>query len=304
LLDCNPALDNTCGLLKSAGFPEQTVNEFKHLVQYHNRDGNRVDVRKFPPPQDCYYQFDGIGDLTNRTVCYFDSTPGNGKIEQKTLVCYDVACLLLSGASAGAPRLYENFPTNSILAVSREREVSPAMLETFRKGTGSLSSLESYRYLVGRPRGEAETQLGLALTAARKLPPGATDSDESLRAIHAELVRLLKADGFKFPTNCQVGLVYYIDVKRGFILADHAFICIPVGGRLVIVEKNSAAGPYVRADFGTEEDLANYSSLAERRDTSNPKDCDFGSSVVVALNERVIGMFRSEVTHRGSGNAP
>lgn len=291
-LDTQPALDDTCARLNQTGFPEPTVAEFKALVTQHNRAGHRVDLRRFPPPKDGYHTFAGIADLTNRLACHLGRTPADNTIAQNTLVCFDVAGLLLRSAGHGAPLLYENFAAKPILSVSPEREVGPAVLTRFRQEAGLLSPPENYRHLVGRPRGEAETQLVLALTAPRRLPTGLTDSHEGLRAIHAEHIRQVKADGFRFPTKYELGLVFYVDVKRGFIKADHAFICFPQGDRLVTVEKTSSSGPYVRAEFGALDDLALYSSLGERGDTNNPKDCDYGSSVVVSLNERVIGTFR------------
>jgi hypothetical protein len=251
-----------------------------------------VDVRRFVSPKEGYYTFAGIADLTNRMTSIFGNTPANNEIDQNTFMCFDVASLLLRGAGHGAPLLYEEFAAKSILAVSPERDVAPAVLASFRTGIGVLYPSNGYDYLLGRPRSEPETQLGLALRAARKLRSGLSDSNTDLREIHREFIRQIKADGFSFPTNCDLGLVFYVDLKRGFIKADHAFICIRHGDRLVTVEKNSSPGPYVRAEFGELEDLALYSSLGERRDTNNPKDCDFGSSVVISLNERIIGTFR------------
>lgn len=223
-LDSSLVLDDTCAMMQKVGFPEPTVDEFKTLVKHHNRGGHRVDVRKFPPPKDGYYAFAEISDLTNRMASIFGDTPADATVEQNTFICFDVACLLLRGAGHGAPLLYENFAAKPILAVSPEREVAPAVLASFRTATGSLYPANGYRYLLGRPRSEAETQLGLALIAARRLRSGLSDGNQDLRVIHKELVQQVKADGFSFPTNCELGLVFYVDLKRGFIKADHASV--------------------------------------------------------------------------------
>jgi len=291
-LDAQPVLDDTGKLLQQAGFSEPTVQEFKQLVRHHNRSGHRVDLRRFPAPKDGYYAFSGFPDFTNRMTTCFGRTPGDGTINENTLICFDVACLLLRGGGHAAPLLYENFDAKPIVAVSAEREVTPAVLASFRAGVGLLSPANGYEYLVGRPRSEGETQLGLALRAPRRLRAGATDSDHGLRLICADLLQQIKADGFKFPTNAQLGLVFYVDLKRGFIKSDHSFICITQRSRLITVEKTSSTGPFVRAEFGNMDDIALYSSLGQREDTNNPKDVDFGSSVVVTLNENVIGTYR------------
>lgn len=291
-LDNKPVLDDTCTLLQKVGFPEPTVKEFNSLVMNHNRSGHRVDLRRFPTQTDGYYVFSGFADLTNRLTNCFGRTPGNGTIEQSTFVCFDMTGLLLRGAGHAAPLLYENFSGKPILAVSPEREITPAVLTNFCKAIGALYPTNGYEYLVGRLRSEGETKLGLALSAPRRLRAGATNSDQGLRIIHADLVDQIKADGFKFPTSAQLGLVFYVDVKRGFIKPDHSFICILQGNRLITVEKTSSTGPYVRAEFENTDDIALYSSQGERDDTNNSQDVDYGSSVVVSLNEKVIGTFR------------
>lgn len=294
-LDYEPVMRDTCSLLESNGFGEAIVKDFKHLVQHHNRNGNRVDLEKYPLPFEGYYHFLGIQDFGNRLKAFFAETPGDGTLEQTTLTCFDVAVLLLKGTGHDAGRLYDNFASKDIVVVSRERQVGPVIEATFRSGTGLLFPLDGYHYLVGRSRTDAETQLGLSLRAARKLRVDLTDSDQDLQAAFAEFVSDVKQDGFTFPKNFRLGLVFYVDVKRHFVLADHAFICIQNAERLVLLEKNNASGPYVRAEFGSEEDLALYSSMAERWDSYNPKDVDYGSSVMVSLNDRLVGIYRPAV---------
>src|SRR5207244_10549278 len=52
-----PILEDTCQLLKETGFSEGSVITFKKLVEYHNKNGNRVDRTKFPAARKGYYQF-------------------------------------------------------------------------------------------------------------------------------------------------------------------------------------------------------------------------------------------------------
>jgi hypothetical protein len=108
----------------------------------------------------------------------------------------------------------------------------------------------------------------------------------------------VRQDGFNFPKDFKIVMVFYVDLKRRFLKADHALICIPKTGHNFTVEKTSPTGPYVRGDFEAETDVASYASLAERGDTNNPKDPDYGSTVVVSMNERLIGIYRPNVRPR------
>src|SRR5439155_2424989 len=158
--------------------------------------------------------------------------------------------------------------------------------------TNILCSPEAYRGLTAKVRSDVERKLGISLHAARRLRPEFTHSDGDLRATFSDFKNDVKRDGFAFPSKFKLGLVFYVDVRRRFMKTDHAFVCIPKMGRLIILEKDNSRGPFVRGDFDSERDLAEFASFAERRDTNNPQDVDYGASVVVSLNDRVIGMFR------------
>ena len=50
-----------------------------------------------------------------------------------------------------------------------------------------------------------------------------------------------------------------------------------------------------RVEFASEEDLGRYLSWNLLRDANNPKDKEYGSAVIVSLNERVIGIYQAGV---------
>jgi hypothetical protein len=287
-LDDNQTLTDTCGLLRTHGVSEKAVMEFRHLVENHNEGGNGVVTNRFPAKNTGWYKFHTLSELTNRQSCEFARTPG-----KTTLVCYDVVGLLLYGGGSTADKLYVKFDSKEILQVSFDRKkIENADIETFRTGIGLLFPANGYEYLVGRPRSESETKLGLSLRAPRKIRPGETETDATLQARFIKHIKALGQDGFQFSTNTQLGMVFYVDAKRGFIKAEHGFICLRSGNKLTTLEKTSPTGPYVRGEFESEEDLAAYASMAERADTNNPQDCDYGETVIVSLNDRLIGIFR------------
>lgn len=289
-LEDNQILNDTCELLKTNEVPEKVILEFEHLVKDHNATGNRVDTKSFPPVRAGWYEFHSLSDLTSRQSCELARTPG-----RPDLVCYDVLGMILYSAGVKADKLYENFQTKEVLVVSPDRkEIQAAKMEEFRTGGHLLFPAEGYQYFVGRPRSDAETKLGLSLRAPRKIRPGETETDEKLRARFAEHIKVLHQDGFEFPKKIQVGMVFYVDAGRGFIMSDHAFLCLRTGKKLTTLEKTSPTGPFVRGEFEDVADLAAYTCMAERTDSNNHQDCDYGDTVIVSLNDQLIGIFRSK----------
>jgi hypothetical protein len=291
-LDEKPVLDDACQLLRENGFPEDSVVTFKKLVEDHNRPGNRVDRTLFPPLRDGYYEFGSFADFTNRMSRGFSETPGDNSLTQNTLMCFDVVCLLLKGAGCDAPRLQDHFASKGFVSVEQGGSLTPATYETLHSAIGILSPTNSYELLVGRPRSEAETEMGLSLRAKRRLPGDCANTDKGLRSIFASRIRGVKSDGFKFPRNCKVGLGLVVNTRLHYVWGDHAFICIQKKGRFICLEKNGPKGPYVRVEFKSEKDLAQYMSWDLLLDAANPKARDYGSSVLISLNDRLIGIFR------------
>jgi len=288
-------LTDTCQLLKAKGFAADSVAKFARLVRYHNQPGNRVDRSKFPPQQNGYYHFDSFKDLTNRTTCGFSETPGSDVLPEHTLMCFDVASLLLKGLGHDAPHVADGFLEKGFLALAKNGRVAPMALETFHAATGVLSPTNGYETLVGAPRSDAETRIGLSLRTKRRLPAGCTDSDKDLRAICADRIRAMERDGFRFPRNCQLGLGLVVNTKRGYVWGDHSFICIKRRGRFICLEKNGPKGPYVRVEFKTEQDMADYMGWDLLLDVSNPETAEAGSVVLVSLNERLLGIYRPPI---------
>lgn len=304
-LDEKPVLDDTCQLLKENGFSEDSVAKFKKLVEDHNRPGNRVDRTLFPPLQGGYYGFDNFGEFTNRMPRRFSETPGDNSLSQNTLMCFDVACLLLHGAGCEAPRLEDDFASKDFVSIKDDGSVAPVAAKKFRSAIGVLFPASGYEMLVGKPRSGAETQIGLSLRAKRRLPPGCTNTDKDLRSIFAAYISGVKKDGFQFPKNVQIGLGLIVNTKLHYILGDHAFICIQKAGRFICLEKNGAKGPFVRVEFESEKDVAHYMSWSLLlSDAANPKDTSYGSSVLISLNDQLIGIFQPNIRKMTAGVNP
>jgi len=282
--------NDACELLKTNGVSQKVVQEFERLVKEQNAAGNGVDTKRFPTIKNGWYEFRNLSDLTSRQACEFARTPG-----RPSLVCYDVLGILLHGAGVSADKLYENFQAKDILVVSSDRkEIRPAKVEVYRTGGELITPPYGYEYFVGRSRSEAETKLDLSLRAPRKIRLGETETDEKLRARFAQHVEVLHQDGFQFPEKMQVGMVFYVDAARGVMMSDHAFLCFKSGNKLTTLEKTSSTGPFIRGEFEDKSDLAAYASMPERTDSNNPQDCDYGDTVMVSLNDQLIGIFRSK----------
>jgi hypothetical protein len=304
-LDQEPVLADTCQLLRQSGFSEDSVATFKKLVEHHNQNGNRVDRTKFPAPQTGYYEFRDLADFTNRLQTPFFLTPTDHSLDQNmftwldqnTFTCFDVACLLLRGAGCEAPNFEKDFKSKGIVS---GRWPFPLLSkddpETFRSDYHwALFPEWGYERLAGRPRSEGETELELSVRAGRHLPGPDPTNEMTWRAAFATFASGLKESGFVFPRNFKLGLGFYVDVETRRIFADHAFICIPKGGRLICLEKNGSAGPYVRAEFESEEEVARYISWTMLQTAKNPKAPVYGYPVLVSLNDRLIGVYPTGV---------
>ncbi len=60
---------------------------------------------------------------------------------------------------------------------------------------------------------------------------------------------------------------------------------------MICLEKNGSPGPYVRAEFECEEDVARYVSWTMLEDAKNPKLNAYGHPVLVSLNEQLVGVY-------------
>ena len=284
-LDQEPVLMDTCQLLKQSGFSEDSVATFQKLVEHHNRRGNRVDRTKFPPPHEGYYEFRDLGDLTNRLQTLLHWTPSERSLDQRTFTCFDAACLLLRGAGCRSPDFEKDLQSKGVV-------LSTNGPQTFRADYyWTLFPQPDYKYLVGKPRSETETLLLLSIRVGRCVTGPDPTSEVAWRSAFATFVKGLKDSGFVFPRTFKLGLGFYVDAKRRYFGADHAFICIPKSGRVICLEKNGCPGPYVRAEFESEEEVARYISWTMVQDAQNPKLNAYGRPVLVSLNDRVLGVY-------------
>jgi hypothetical protein len=290
-LDDRAVLEDTCQLLRQSGCSEESAIAFKGLVEHHNKAGNRVDRTKFPDAASGYYQFQSLADLTNRLPGIFADVPANSSLDQNTLMCFDVACLLLRGAGCEASRFDQDFESKGIVLVGADGSTKAVGYDAFRSGQHLLYPEMGYEHFVGKPRSEAETRLGLSLGAARHLAKGDLNRREGVQAAFVEYVVALERDGFQFPQGFRLGLGLYVNPKSRYLVGDHAFLCIPKSGWLICIEKNGSRGPYVRVEFKSEADLGRYISWSLLRDVDNPKKKEYGNSVLVSLNDQLIGIF-------------
>lgn len=292
-LDAAPVLADTCQLLKETGFSEESVATFKKLVEQHNKWGTRVNRKRFPAPHEGYYEFRDLSDLTNRLQTLLHWTPLWPVLDQRSFTCFDAACMLLRGAGCESPDFEKDLKARCVVLWKEGPE-------TFRSQYKSVLIPErDYRYLVGRPRSEAETQLVLSVRAWRTITATNLMNEMAWREAFGTFVGGMKDGGFVYPQKFKLGLGFFVLLNSGesrvYLSASHAFICIPKGNRLICLEKNGSPGPYVRAEFECEEDLARYISWPMLEDAKHPKLGVRGCPVLVSLNERVLGVYLPDI---------
>ena len=287
-LDGGSTLADTCELLRQAGISQDSVSTFRKQVEYHNLKGNRVDKTEFPPAKNGFHEFHDLADFTNRLrTVLFLTPPSDHSPSLTTFTCFDVVCLLLHGAGCGAADFERHLDTRSIVVSKADREV-------FRSEYSSWALIPEwyYEHLAGKTRSEGETQLILSLRANRRLAPEATN-DLAWRAAFTSYVQGIEEGGFVFPKHFKLGLGFYAAPQVGRFFPDHAFLCIPNHGRLVCVEKNRPAGPYVRAEFKSETDLAGYISWSMLEGLKKDKEQPPIAAALVSLNDKLIGVYPS-----------
>lgn len=283
-LEQEPVLTDTCQLMMQTGFSDDSVATFRKLVEHHNKKGNRVDKTKFPAPVRGYYEFRDLADFTSRLRTVLHWTPTDHSPDQDTFTCFDAACLLLYGAGCETPGFEKDLYSKGVFLPSSGPQ---GFRSYYRRG---LFPENRDQQLTGKARSEAETQLIFSIRATRVLAPEATN-ELAWRAAVTSYFRSLQAGGFVIPKGFQLGLGFYAMAKLGRLQSDHAFLCIPQQGRLVCIEKNGGPGPYVRAEFESEQDLACYMSWSMLEDARKNKNLEY---VLVSLNDRLIGAYRRE----------
>lgn len=291
-LDSEPLLADTCKLLLQAGFPESTVAVYEKLVRAHNLSGNRVDRSRFPGLRDGFYEFASLEEMVSRLDRPFGQTPANPVHAQHSLTCFDVVALLLQGRGCGVPRLEETFSTSGIVLTAGAAPLRIGDYGTWYSNCRWLLYPESaYEQLVGRRRTIDEEQLNLALRAARSVDSALSSPDAMARESFSVFLSGMKQSGFVFPQQCEVGIAFFARPKAGYVFADHAFLCIRRHGRLICLEKVGSPGPYVRAEFASEDDLGRFVSWDELQAIRHSSDGADQSSVAVSLNDRLIGLW-------------
>lgn len=287
-LDEPSALEDTCRILKEAGFSEQTLLMFQTVVTNHNKLGNFVDRTKFPRVQNGFYRFQNVKDLTMRFSCPFGRAASGKPQEHGTLMCFDVTALLLKGAGYGTPFLEQRFK-GIVLPMPAGWRAKSCNYGEFRTAFSQALCAESdFLGFVGRPRSAEETQLELSLIAPRELMEFEAQSEKIIRATHQACCQAMESFGFVYDQKVQLGLVSCVDFKGHSINPDHVFVCVRREDRLICLEKTSPKGPYVRADFGSEEDLGRYELSTYVDYPLAPGDSGHGSPVVVSLGKQIL----------------
>jgi hypothetical protein len=252
-----------------------------------------VDRTQFPENHAGWYEFQDLDDLTRRLACPLSQTPATttNSVDENTLTCFDFVSLLLHDAGYQVPTLARDFQSNGfVLATTIGVRRSIGYPEWSAASRSLLYPENGYDYLVGRARRDPEALLNVTLRSAVQIQ--ATNSVQLLaRDALSRHSAALKRSGFVFPTEFKLGLAFFVNPERDWAYADHAFLCFTNGNHLVCLEKVSSCGPYVRAEFGSGEDLAEFVSWEELQPSKAPNYRERGSSVAVSFNDRLLGVW-------------
>jgi hypothetical protein len=286
------ALEDTCRLLKQSGVPPETLSTFCVLVNYQNQLGH-AEISRFRKPEQGFYHFKNLGDLTNHLNCPLGRGGSPGLQDRATLMCFDFVSLLLAGAGYGTPRLEQEFKGSGIvLPIPGGPLPSPVhdpKYQLFRESYSLALCPESdFARLLGRPRSRAETELELSLIAPHSLVETEPDWERNIRLSGGASSRAMERFGFKYGGGLELGLVLCADFKGHTLSADHAFVCLHQGGRLICLEKTSPQGPYVRSDFHSEKDLAQYELSTYVDYPLRRGQVGYGCPMVVTLGKRIL----------------
>ncbi len=291
LLDQPESLGDTCRVLEDAGVSKQTVATFRALVNHHNQVASGVDDARLPKRRGGFYPFESTREFTNHLSRPLGRGIPDGTPEIRTLMCFDVASILLAGAGYGAPQLEQAFSGSGIVLPIPGGPVRDPQYRLFHDAyLLALCSEADFLRLTGRTRTQAETELALSLIAPRALDGTEAGHKSDINAALAALFRSMERFGFSCHGKLRLGLVLVADFKGHAIAADHAFVCLRHDGKWVCLEKTSPQGPYVRADFDTERDLARYEASTYVDFPLTEHQTGYGCPVAVTLGDRVVSI--------------
>lgn len=296
-LDHAQALEETLTLLLKHGCQKDSVAGFKAAVADYYKAPNPCDTPRFPVEREGFYYFIDVKDLLNR----MDGNMGNGKGNGRPSInCSGAVALLMNNMGLSAVNVIINltkegvadYPStehNFIIGVSEERN-------RIFKLTNVQIRTNDY-------------QAAVSLFAPRFVPvptSGKTDAEK----LFTLQVERWKADELHWhPAIGIVAVHMYESVtpseKQILLWRDHLGLCFKDAGRVILIEKTSLTGPFLRGDFNSEDELAEFligAVLKPSLGIERKKDL---RHFLISINDRLIRSYNlpeKEVQNKDSSN--
>jgi len=307
LLQNESVLNETADLLHANGCSSESVEAFKKAVRFHKTD--RFDTTKFPKQEAGFYAFKSVAELnraipdtfcTQEAMKFMTNHAPVTDLNHTSLACLDVVVLLIKDTGAKAPQLREGFAdkhfaepepiTNSYPADFKIHHI--ASPDFYKDGRTLLYPTNGYTYITGLTRSTNEIDLAVSLNGQRSLAGDFSGTDAAAKKLFSEWTKLRARDGLQFPKKLQVVSCGHIVMNHHFWDIEHVAVCFEHKGKLIYVEKNGACGPFMRADFNNEAELAEFAAAKLLPDARDPHKITFGTPVFVAINNRLIHIAR------------
>lgn len=294
-LDSTEVVNDTISKLRTAGCSEVALKGFERFL-ISQRELFSVSRAQLEGASENNLSFASVEDLSGMSPPRFPSlVHHHRRPAPHSLMCFDVAMLLLREGPVEAPHVWNGFAEKRFVSTSLQSQggvfrllAEPATTETFAGGHRLLSSLASYRrWTGGARRSEGEETLALSLRATRQVPGHYVNSEVALKALFNTRVDTWKRDGVVFSESLQIVLGHFVDLKRRLIGADHVGILIPAGHRWMYLEKNGTANPLIRIDFRNQEEVADYILSIFEADRYNPRSPLHRAAFLVSINDRL-----------------
>lgn len=296
LLDDASVLDETAQLLERNGSSAESIEAFKRAVRFHHTD--LFDGSRFPARAAGYYLFKNVDALNVAMPDPFCEQTKTNDLSHNSLVCLDVAVLLVRDAGAGALLLRDNFAEKHFAKRKNESTqnrtasqiTSVTNFSFYQDGRTLMYPKTVYTWITGLARMEREVDLAVSLKGERRLPDTYNDTTAPLQKMFSDWNALRRKDGLKFPDKIQIITGGYLSVHDRYVTIDHIAICVRDGSRIVFLEKNGPRGPFLRADFNSEDEITRYfvhKLLPASHDSSS---ANFNEPVFVSINDRLLAI--------------
>jgi len=288
-------LADTIKILEQAGCDARSLEAFHHLTKA-NHIHQTINEHARAQQVNGYLELDHLEGLMAHHPPSFDGLLQLGPYPARhSLMCFDLALLVLRQGPVKATRVVEDFGSKHVLdhwlpsSDGIAYEIKPVLdFAFYEKGNRLLSPVTAYRQWTGmQDRSIHEEQLAVSLRAARAVPGHYANSELVLRQLFRNRVALWQRDGLEFSDKIKVVLAHYVDLRRKYMAVDHIGLAVQTETHWMYLEKNGTTHPIVRINFPTVNELVRYVSSMFDMDQYDPYSPLHNAAYLVTLNNEL-----------------